>query len=134
MSLEFYKYSNSQSQYLVGAYVADNLNAVLKMDGEDLVIKAKPTTHTPSRFYRYPKHYYVCHRYFAMALVLVAHQDNGFYVPSPQELIKAIEDENGFSFLDGKIQCTKINTNEYETRISGKYLNTLKNITDIPLS
>lgn len=134
MSLDLYKYSNSQSQYLVGAYVADNPNAVVKMDGEDLVIQAKPTTHTPSRFYRYPKHYFVCHRYFAMSLVLVAHQDNGYYAPSPQELIEAIENEKGFSFLDGKIQCTQINSTEYETRISGKYLNTLKKITDIPLS
>lgn len=134
MSLGFYKYSKSQSQNLVGAYVAENPNADLNMDGEDLVIKTRPITYTPSRFYRYPKSYFVCHRYFAMALVLVAHQDNGYYAPSPQELIEAIENEKGFSFLDGNIQCTQINANEYETRISGKYLNTLKNITDIPFS
>lgn len=132
MSLGLYKYSNSQSQHLVGAYVSDN--AIVKMDGGDLVIQAKPTFHTPSRYYRYPKKYFVCHRYFAMALVLVAHQDNGFYAPTPQELIEAIEDEKGFSFLDGKIQCKQINATEYETRISGKYLSTLKNIIDIPLS
>lgn len=134
MSLELYRYSSSKSQYLVGAYASDNPDSVSLMDGDALVIKAKPTFYTPKRNYRFSKNYFVCHRYFAMALVLLAHEHHGFHAPTPKELIEAIEDHQGYSFLDGCIQCKQLNENEYETRITGKYLSVLKLITNIQLS